>query len=103
MSGEWIKHDGAQPQILPGKCEVKVSGEGIKPGEGSTIDLDYPGFFWRMQRVRVLWLFRALRPVCDDPAYAPIVAYRSTDESEAMALLRKIAANPAPMPDLVPA
>ena len=70
-------------------------GDGIgPPSDGSSITLSWPGFFWRWKRVRVGWFRKEWRRVCDNPAYAPIIAYRfgrPRSSGAAMRRLRQIA------------
>lgn len=71
----WKKHDGhAQPR-RNGPMQVHIIGDGKRPSEGETCG-NIPNWHWRMKRVRTGLLRWETRPVCDDPAYAPIVAYR---------------------------
>lgn len=102
----WIAHDGAGvagriPFGVP--IYIKVRGTGIGPVCGGVILPDWPGWFWRWKRVRVGWFRTALVRVCDDPTYAPIVAYRF-GRPRGMEVLERIAADPAaPLPASAPA
>ena len=105
MSGEWgpwIEHDGAEPQGLPRRANIQVAvlADGISPEDGTVVFQDHPSFFWRWRRVRTGWFRSELRPVCDDPAYAPIIAYRIR-RPDALRKLIDLAANPPAPSDLV--
>jgi hypothetical protein len=100
--GPWIKHDGAKP-IFPRhklRLQIRYYGEGIVPQAFARITDSYPGYFWRWRRVRTGWFRSELRPVCDDPAYAPIIAYRIR-RPDALRKLIDLAANPPAPNDLV--
>ena len=99
--GPWIKHDGSGgPEIPDGitahiMVEREVEGIGMPPHR---ISPNWPGFFWRWKRVKRGWFSSELRRVCDDPAYAAIIAYRFR-RPRGVAILADIAANPeAPLP-----
>lgn len=102
----WIAHDGAgmAGQIPDGALvEIKWKGAGIGAPCGAGIGPGWPGWFWRWKRVRLGWFRTALVRVCDDPAYAPIVAYRFR-RARGMEVLQRIAADPAaPLPASAPA
>ena len=97
MSDEWgplIKHDGAAPLHLP-KCDCTIL---VRfHGRGDTCDgplaRTAPNWFWRWQWVWTGWFRRELRPVCDDPAFAPIISYR-IKRPKGLILLCDIAAEP---------
>jgi hypothetical protein len=80
--GDWEKHDGAggplvscnqriQVRMVPSEAAGKLTADDFE-----AISPSFPGFFWRWRRVRIGWFKTVLRRVCDDPTYAPIVAYR---------------------------
>lgn len=92
MSGTWIAHDGGLPLMSSGRYDVRSNGGGIQVG--ASISSNFPGFFWRWRRVRVGWFRTKLVRICDDPTYAPIIAYRRCGPSPGMALLSAIAADP---------
>jgi hypothetical protein len=75
--GPWIEHDGAAP-VWKDRAFVrlKVGGAGFVTPLNEPSGWDDPGFFWRWRRVKTGWFRSELRRVCDDPAYAPIIAYR---------------------------
>ena len=76
--GPWIEHDGAGVSFAAGmQVQIKHDVRGIAPAEWETICCrTYPGFFWRWKQVKTGWFRSVTRRVCDDPAYAPITAYR---------------------------
>lgn len=92
---EWIKHDGAEP-IIPDGAEIQMMFDitcGGHSHDDGSIRFDHPCWYWRWKRVRVDWFRTARRRVCDNPAYAPIVAYRFC-RSEGYALVEAIAKAP---------
>lgn len=102
---DWTEHDGAAPAMLPDGTPVQLAYDDdrlIRPGEGKAVSPDEPNWFWRWKRVRVGWFRKERRRVCDDPAYSPIIAYRYRRPS-ALTLLERIAEEPQPLPDEVPA
>lgn len=111
MSDEWgplIAHDGATPigRVPDGvilMVHFLVGGGGrLIPPDGTPLTPRSGNWFWRWRRVRVGWLRWERQRVCDDPAYAPIIAYQLRRTSQ-VAKLRRIAENPAPLPEEVPA
>jgi len=97
--GPWIRHDGAAPQVAPPRTLlVEFEGEGLRAPSGK-ITPSYPGFYWRWRTVKTGWFRREKRRVCDDPAYAPIIAYRLR-RPPALRQLIDLAENP---PALAPA
>lgn len=101
--GPLIKHDGAEPvwEKTATRIErwIDLKPGLIGPSPDGMIDAAWPGFYWRWKVVKTGW-FRSERVrVCDDPAYAPIIAYRfGWDRNAAVEMLREIAANPPPLP-----
>jgi hypothetical protein len=98
--GPWIEHDGAAP-LLP--ChrmtvQIKHDGNGEIPVTSEVISRRYPGFFWRWRRVRTGWFRSELRRVCDNPAYAPIIAYRIRRPRALQDLIDLVENLPAPAP-----
>jgi hypothetical protein len=99
--GDWEKHDGAcgplvscnqriQVRMVPSEAEGKLTADDFE-----WISATFPGFFWRWKRVRTGWFKTELQRVCDDPAYAPIVAYRlRKPRSTAVNRLTEIVASP---------
>ena len=72
----WAQHDGGPAPRRKGYLTIGYHPSGGIVHAGEDISPNWPGWFWRLKRVRV-GLFRwATRPVCDDPAYAPIMEYR---------------------------
>ena len=98
----WIKHDGAEPQGLPHRARIRIIAlaDGISPEVGTVVSQEHPSFFWRWRRVRTGWFRSELRPVCDDPAYAPIIAY-CIRRPDALRKLIDLAENPPAPSDLV--
>lgn len=112
--GPWIEHDGKYPQPLedamPCRIRVKFSGGGRtkSPFEQAHDgrDIHSPCFIWKMRRRP--WPWSEPRPICDDPAYAPIIRYRigkpkprAAKTSAQVEMLKAIArqeAEPAPEP-----
>lgn len=80
MSGEWedpIEHDGGPAPRRYGTCVLSFPRDDlIKPEAGVPVKRIWPGWSWRMRRVRIGMFRSVLRPVCDNPAYSPILAYR---------------------------
>lgn len=93
--GPWIEHDGAGLHLPDGTWfQYRAVGFGLAPKDGCHIDArQHPSFFWRWRRVREGWFGSKLVRVCDDPAYAPIVAYRIR-KPRGLLILLEIAANP---------
>ncbi len=85
MDLEWgplIEHDGGMGPQVTHKQPIRLLFD-MAGAEGKLtcdhVDIikpDFPGFYWRWKRVRVGWFKYAMRRVCDDPAYAPVAAYR---------------------------
>ncbi len=79
--GEWgplIRHDGAAP-MAPTPCRLHVYFEdtsGLMPQPDGKLHPDWPGFYWRWKAVRTGWFKTERKRVCDNPDYAPIIAYR---------------------------
>ncbi|MDA3888980.1 MAG: hypothetical protein PF443_09320 [Allgaiera sp.] len=72
----WKHHDGGPAPRRTGFLEVRYEHPGIQLRPDASFDQDFPGWLWHHRRVRV-GLFRwKVRPVCDEPLYAPIIAYR---------------------------
>lgn len=99
--GPWIDHDGAKGQVAARTQRIQVrtfhceAAGKIFVSDADTITADFPGFFWRWRRVRTGWFRTELRRVCDDPAYAPIAAYRIRKPRGTVAdLLSEIVARP---------
>lgn len=101
--GPWLDCDGAGlPQGVPDgtfDAQASMAGPGLWPS-GSTAR-DWPGLFWRWRRVRAGWFSTRMVRVCDDPAYAPIIALRIR-QPDAMAQLVALAANPKAVPIFSP-
>lgn len=96
--GPWVECDGSgPPNILPGALfqvlmDLRWSHDLIRipsPVNSAT----WPGYFWRWKRVRTGWFRTAMRRVCDEPGYAPIIRYRIR-EPKALAELRALVADP---------
>lgn len=97
--GPWINCDGAgMPDCvtIPARVEMRVEvNAGRHPAPGQNI-VDWPGFWWRWRRVRDgLFSTRRAR-VCDDPAFAPVVAIRVW-RPDALDQLLALVANPPPL------
>lgn len=103
--GDWVIHDGARgPVGFTGKIDVRfMAGDLIAPSTAGITD-SWPGFFWRWRDVRVGWFRTRRLPVCDDPAYAPILAYRflPPPRRAAFELLAGIVASPNDTPVVAP-
>jgi hypothetical protein len=102
----WITHDGARPEIeVPAKIRVAYVSADLDEGlitAVSNITPNWPGFYWRWQRVRISWYRSMLRRVCDDPAYAPIAKYVVLRRRSAAAeQLAAISADPYTPPPVV--
>lgn len=99
--GPWLECDGAGfPRSLPfGRftAEVRWAGDGLPPA--MPITNTAPGLFWRWRRAG--WFSSRRVRVCDDPAYAPIIALR-VRRPDAMALLEALAASPRTVPIFLP-
>ena len=106
---EWgpeIKHDGARP-VIPNRCRVLATfdtdSKGKLPDENQPLTYNSPNWFWRWKTINAGIFGKAKIRVCDDPAYAPIIAYRIR-RPRGVAILADIAANPdAPLPCDAPA
>lgn len=73
---DWVKHDGSRPTYQKPDGTIitmRFLGDGLRP-QGQ-VSLQWPGWYWRLKDVRTGWFKTERRPVCDDPAYAPIIAY----------------------------
>jgi hypothetical protein len=96
--GPWIYYDGAGPKgVIPQdrRLLLRFDGGGIKPVNGAAIPLSWPGLYWRMKPAPGWrWPWQPVRyvRVCDDPAYAPIVAYR-LHKPRGMEILEEILAD----------
>lgn len=101
--GDWIKHDGGRGPTWTGPISLMAEGTGSVGPPDEIITPDFPGFFWRWKRVRTGWFRSELRRVCDDPTYAPVIAYRFP-RSRHVAALIALAADPPPLsePEKVP-
>lgn len=94
--GPWIEHDGAQPSFREGdKIRLRwlLRPGLIAPSSGPMDCNTYPGFFWRWKTVQTGLFTRERLRICDDPAFAPIVAYRIR-RPDALRRLIDIAADP---------
>jgi hypothetical protein len=103
---DWVKHDGAGGPKVPEGTRVEVLYDRSEqhlirvPERCSTAT--WPGFFWRWKRVRVGWFWSKLKRVCDDPAYAPVEAYRfAKPRSTAVDRLVELAAEPYAPPSVI--
>ena len=72
----WVQHDGGPAPRRQGHVVVAYAPSDGRVHLGDTITQTWPGWFWRMKRVRTGFLRWEVRPVCYDSAYAPIIAYR---------------------------
>ncbi len=92
--GPWVEHDGSRPD-LPYPCFLCVAceGRGTTPGDGAAISSKTPNWYWRWRIVstgRLWWKESQRVRVCDNPEYAPIIAYRIR-KPRGMAILQEIA------------
>jgi hypothetical protein len=96
---DWIKHDGTRPSEWCKTGDMlhimfAANSDGlIKPVTDTLVYANYPGFYWRWCSVRTGWFKREQRRICDDPAYAPIIAYRfsrDTGTESGMKVLQQI-------------
>lgn len=99
--GPWIDHDGGKGPVVPRTQRIQVrmlnreAAGKICVSDFDAITSDFPWFFWRWRHVRTGWFKTERRRVCDDPAYAPIEAYRIRKPRRTVAdLLSEIAARP---------
>jgi hypothetical protein len=98
--GPWVEHDGAEVRSrIPAHAviAIRLGAKGIEPPYFKGISHNWPGFFWRIKRVKTGWFSSEWRPVCDDPAYAPIIAYRIRKPRGLVMLENLIAELPEPV------
>ena len=101
--GPWITHDGAGIEVPDGThLQVSLLRDGIGLTSDTCDFATVPNAFWRWRRVRTGFFRSELRRVCDNPAFAPIIAYRIR-KPRALMWLKTIAENPsAPIPERRP-
>jgi hypothetical protein len=77
MADDWVRHDGSgQPDLPEGvvlRMRFFTGGPGYRMPPGR-MGRDWPGWHWRWRRR--FGFIGPRRPVCDDPRYAPILAYQ---------------------------
>lgn len=100
--GPRIRHDGAGVNLPDGtRLRIEYLGSGIMPGIDEHIGPNWPGWFWRWRWVRHGWFEKRRVRVCDDPRFAPIIAYWIR-RPPAIELLRELAADPERTPVVRP-
>ena len=93
---DWIEHDGGQPRHWQSGKRVTLwigalPETGLRyPQPDETVTPDHPCFHWHWRTIRTGWFKRETVRVCNDPAYAPVVAYRFNCTSKGMKVLQQI-------------